>query len=512
MDSTEIRLQSYCYENPGNNEKLYQEIILYKFNPDLLLKISNLLNTQGWVFRGQADEEWALKTKFERFLEYHSIPLNSSDARTINKVLNIEKNSVKEFQRSLNLYNTESNISAAQEVDNYIEWVSLLGYYGGKTRLIDITRKFFVGLYFAAKELPDNNAALWCFNKNRILLGKTKSRKNNEEFCREISLEGYEKSNTDYINRVIRKELNAVQGLTFYEPFRRNQRMNAQESSYLVPLNISNSFETNLIFELFNGKANKSFLNRFEYLTPDKAYFGLKFNDFIEQVNDFKVLKIVIDKSIKKEILNFLDSVNINEKNLFSDMRGAASHAALAALNFENIKEKNQCMDEIKLIEIEKNVQNLQNEYYKEKTKEKKNEVINKIYKTIPDMSGLYKSDRSPEKSLAYYKFLLAQFKEIDSVDSLVYLKERGSKLLAEEITCSVRDLYIETDDLKEAYKYGLENYLLCVNLYGQYDFKTESSKEKLIKLEEKLEESGVSVDEPPDLDDSSWVFLENQQ
>lgn len=512
MENTEIRLQSYCYENPKNNEKLYQEIILEKFNPQILVKISDLLNSQGWAYRGQANNDWELKSRFERFLEYHLISLNTNDAITINKIINIEKNSVKEFQRSLSLHKSHYHTCPIQETDDYIEWFSLLGSNGGKTRLIDVTRKFFIGLYFAVKELPEKNAALWCFNRNNLLLRKAKHNSNDAEFCNEIAIDGFEDHNRNYINRIIRKELNAVQGLTFYEPFFKNEKMNAQESSFIVPLNINRSFESNLIFELFNGKVYKSFLNKFEYLTNDKSYFGLKFKDLSAQISDSKILKIVIDKNIKKEILEFLDSVNINEKNLFPDLRGAASYAYIAALNTENIKEKNRIIDEIKLIEIERNVQNLQNTYYKEKSKEKKSEVINKIYKTIPDMSGLYKAERSPEKSLAYYRFLLDQFKELDGVDSLVYLKERSSKLLAEEITTSVRDLYLELKDLKEAYRYALENYLLCVNIYGQYDYKTTVSKEKLVKIEEQLEKQGEQVEPEIEDEDSSWVFLENQQ
>lgn len=508
MENTEIRLHSYCYENPNNTEKLYREVIIEKFNPETLLKLSDLLSSQGRVFRGQADEKQELKTKFERFLEYNSVSLNTDDARTIGKIINIEKNSVKEFQRSVNLHEKSYQTDPIKEKDNYIEWFSFMGHHGGKTRLLDVTKKFFIGLYFAVKDLSDKDAALWCFDKTSLLFDKAKNGNNNSEF----SGETFDDSESSYINRLIRNGLNDTQGLIFYEPFFRNEKMNIQESSFILPLNVNRSFESNLIFELFNGKENKSFLTRLEYLTGEKTYYGLKSSDFATQITDSKVLKIVIDKSIKKEILNFLDSFNINEKNLFPDIKGAAYYASVAALNAETLGEQNQKIDEVKLIEIERNVQNLQNTYYKEKSKEKKNEVIEKIYKTIPDMSGLYKKERSPEKSLSYYKFLLEQFKELDAVESLVYLKERSSKLLAEEITTSVRDLCLEMNDLKEAYKYALENYLLCVNLYGQYDYKTGTSKEKVIEIEAALEKLGEQVEPEEDEDDSSWVFLGHQQ
>jgi hypothetical protein len=104
----------------------------------------------GWLFRGQQDARWELKTSLER----HTPPERSqSEAEDL---------LLREFRRRAHVYLQPHHIP-----DDQGEWLAVMQHFGAPTRLLDVTKSPFVALYFAIEDAtdPDRDCAVWAFNR-----------------------------------------------------------------------------------------------------------------------------------------------------------------------------------------------------------------------------------------------------------------------------------------------------------------------------------------------------------
>lgn len=102
-----------------------------------------------FVFRGQEDSNWTLKTTLERKLE--AIGSNSIDMEKYEST--IVQNYEQEFPES---------------DSTPIEIISDVQHHGGATRLIDFTQEFGIALFFAFCNFPENKASVWAISKNNL--------------------------------------------------------------------------------------------------------------------------------------------------------------------------------------------------------------------------------------------------------------------------------------------------------------------------------------------------------
>lgn len=102
----------------------------------------------GWVFRGQSDASWPITSSLEREAERQQERDRAAFEATTLKQIKLVPHLVAK--------------SAAARPEDDFSWLALLQHHGCKTRLVDFTRSFYVALYFAVRDCPDSDAAIWC--------------------------------------------------------------------------------------------------------------------------------------------------------------------------------------------------------------------------------------------------------------------------------------------------------------------------------------------------------------
>lgn len=107
----------------------------------------------GWVYRGQRNAEWEIKSSFERIYGCSGLEI---DLRSI------ERKRLKDFQYAYGFSQGEK-----LRLD-YLGWTALMQHYGVATRLIDFTESPLVALFMATQELLsgkyDSNGQENCFS------------------------------------------------------------------------------------------------------------------------------------------------------------------------------------------------------------------------------------------------------------------------------------------------------------------------------------------------------------
>lgn len=101
-----------------------------------------------FVFRGQTDSSWTLKTLLERNIErlkLYSFNIGEYETSIIKDYVNNKKT---EFTP--------------------IEIISDIQHYGGTTRLIDFTQNYKVALFFAFCDFPKDFSTVWAISKNNL--------------------------------------------------------------------------------------------------------------------------------------------------------------------------------------------------------------------------------------------------------------------------------------------------------------------------------------------------------
>jgi FRG domain len=112
---------------------------------------ANFTDHSGWVYRGQRNRGWPLSTALERALQATGMDLAGA--------LKIEGGLLRRFQRQAHHYNIP-----LLPAENIPDWLSWMQHFGAPTRLLDWTYSFYVGLYFAVRDLSQSDggeAALW---------------------------------------------------------------------------------------------------------------------------------------------------------------------------------------------------------------------------------------------------------------------------------------------------------------------------------------------------------------
>lgn len=238
-----------------------------------------------WIFRGLPKAAYSLETSLERALRDFGVSLSEA-AR-------FEKSLMHQFRRQAQKYAID--LPSDKEA---MTWLTLMQHYGTPTRLLDWTYSFFVAVYFAV-ERADSGApsAVWCINAawcadqyDAILKAidgaSLKLLKDRDPYIR---------STKTFAKVIDRKKpmLNVYPG----NAFALNERLIIQQGFFLIPCDISRSFEDNL-----------------EALLARDPHYREHF------------VKIVIDGGVdlRREILTNLYRMNITRASLFPGLQGFA--------------------------------------------------------------------------------------------------------------------------------------------------------------------------------------------
>jgi len=252
---------------PNQMSDLKQQIqtIEIKKTEDLFEKINSYEGQNKWIFRGQKDYTWGLKTSLDRMFEEYT--------KTNITKINVEIALIKRFQRESHHYGI-TNIDYL----NIPEWLSIMQHYGSPTRLHDWTHSPWVGLFFAIIDLDkDKDAALWMADWEEI---DSKA----DDTLKTLYKKDYNvMAIDDFIATV-----GSGDGVVKLNSFKQNQRQIIQQGTFLFPTNIDKTFEDNL-----DGKFTKGSLKKFK-----------------------------IPYSIKPEIIKKLYRMNISFTTLYPGIEG----------------------------------------------------------------------------------------------------------------------------------------------------------------------------------------------
>ena len=276
--------------------------MLYKIHIndwETAISVLKIINRKAplWAFRGQSDSEWDLKTKFEREGEQHSLNTYFYSV--------CESNVITNFKRQAGQY-----IQNLPDPQNTLDWLAIIQHYGGPTRLLDFTYSFYVATFFAIQN-ADSNSAVWSLNINYLL-------KKDSEFKSQIGMISFQDSIKIYVERLnnfigYTPSDQADESICIVEPFIQEKRLSIQQGLFISPTNIEKSFQRNLASAI-NVKNDDFSDNNLSLITPDQ----------LESINgdDLFLIKFILSKDIKYEVVNQLKNMNISDATLFPGIDG----------------------------------------------------------------------------------------------------------------------------------------------------------------------------------------------
>jgi len=232
--------------------------------------------TEMWAFRGQNCLEFPTTS-----LERHCKDLGLKGARCVD----LEVKLIRDFARRYHLYSG----TMPPPKGHTLEWLSLLRHYGTPTRLVDFTYSLFVAVHFAL-EAAETSAVVWAVNLKRlfseaekhIATRMTDGRSRIEEFRQK-------RDGAEF--RALFMNKSPFRFVYSTNPIRLNERLTNQQGLFLVPGDVTATFEENIRAVPNHRKC---------------------------------VVKIVVHSSCRVEVLRRLYRLGINAATLFPGLDGFA--------------------------------------------------------------------------------------------------------------------------------------------------------------------------------------------
>lgn len=245
-----------------------------------------------FIYRGQNNADWKLKTAIERLTEIGT---------NIPNYTVIETDMIIEFHKRHSLY-SKIKIDCSDTSD----LLAMMQHYGTATRLLDFTYSLFIAAYFAVVENASSNAdsaAIWAVNRKRLEDNHEKSIKADyNSYANKTILEA----------QLIGAMDNFEKTVIPFEPLNYTERLSKQQGVFLMPTGSAYTFEDNLC----------SAFKVDSFSTVD-----VEFQAFYEMLANNKevcIFKIVIPKKIYCDVAESLIEMNINAEVLFPGLDGLA--------------------------------------------------------------------------------------------------------------------------------------------------------------------------------------------
>lgn len=265
----------------------------------------------NFVFRGQGNSDWQLKTSLARMVENHHPSYIDKKLPAI-----YEHKMMEEFKWKYPSYE-KLNIPKPDEA---IEWLSLMQHYGSPTRMLDFSYSMYVALFMAIDGSFFQKSAIWAINEN-VLTAKVFEKYRSEYSVNSVSSSElnaytYKDANESINNRFIVRNTNETVKHFLYltRPHLSNERINRQQGLFIIPSSIEVDF-----IDILKGYFNNSFTGNMEF---DDV---VKMSDSHHYAQDsVSVLKIEIPLKLKYGISNVLRQMNISSETMYPGVEGLA--------------------------------------------------------------------------------------------------------------------------------------------------------------------------------------------
>lgn len=261
-----------------------------------------------WIFRGQ-DNDWPFTTTLDRAFEKYGIPnlegrgdRQEEIARREYTRRGIEQALLRSFMRKAHHY-----LNHIPDTDDLIEWLAIVRHYGAPTRMLDWTYSFYVAVYNAVESwVPSRGKEKW-----PVVWALDAGWLSDVQKKKEPLLTGLENMVPDSIDKS-RHEQNLVVKFLMETPhvrslvynatgFRLNERLSAQQGTFLVQACLSRPFYANLKSQI-EDHTMRRFCTR----------------------THFHCIELRIDRQRRDHILRELNNMNINHATLYPDLEGFA--------------------------------------------------------------------------------------------------------------------------------------------------------------------------------------------
>ena len=284
--------------------KAFVETKIVEWNDLFMLNQKFMSN---FIFRGQGDSNWGLKTSLERLVESHHSSLRRSDM-----YCHIyESEMLKEFQWKYPSY--EKNL--IPQNDEYIEWLSIMQHYGAPTRLLDFSYSMYVALFMAMDNAFSEEYSLWCINAN-VLNSSIMDEFMSQNHVKVASGDELENFAYTLANSSISDTYIADKNswLLPVRPHLCNERISRQQGLFLVPSSICVPFAEIL----------KSYYD-------SSLHLEISMSELIKWSNlpslsptAISILKINIGKENKLRLTKALCQMNITSETMYPGLVGLA--------------------------------------------------------------------------------------------------------------------------------------------------------------------------------------------
>lgn len=195
-----------------------------------------------WIFRGQRNAAWDLKTSLERAVKRFD--------RSGEPISKLEGGLLRQFQRRAHHY-----LPRVPPNKGWVEWLALMQHHGAPTRLMDWTYSFFVALYFALEE-AESSCAVWALDA--AWTDQQLEKKLSAEDWKLINDFDRNLEHPDTFQRLFaRPKRRRIPLVCPVNPFWMNQRLSIQQGVFLCPGDVSIPFMDNLSAMFPSKKANR---------------------------------------------------------------------------------------------------------------------------------------------------------------------------------------------------------------------------------------------------------------
>ena len=255
-------------------EKKYYKTISLKSWEDFIKDIASKTRLE-WIFIGQSNADWDLKTSLER-------------ANIVSSFPSYEEEYLNEFKRGAKFYLKDEELPSTQ-----LEWFSMIQHFGAPSRLLDFTKSPYIAAFFAFERAnpQDEAVAIWVLNKNFLYQQALYFFKDKNI---SISSTSHYTFDDNTFERVFLKSLEEDFDCVFpIESKQINQRYFLQQALFLC-----------------QGNPEKPIIEQLEFISKDILHET--------------IIKVIIPISEKKKVLQDLLKMNISPASLFPGLDGFA--------------------------------------------------------------------------------------------------------------------------------------------------------------------------------------------
>lgn len=253
-----------------------------------------------WVYRGQADANWPLETTLYReAVRNESIQWTSLRSR--------EDWLLYQFRRFAHHYRTD-----LPPEEDVLDWLALIQHYGGPTRLLDFSYSLYVAAFFAV-ESASTDAAIWALSLPTLEVATYQRL----DFWPTGAIDDMRRANNAKFHE-LQQTPNKVRTVIHVEPDRMHERLFVQQGLFLAPTDPNEPFLKNMA-----GAFKASY--RTLLSKPEQKWTRSLDNRTAGEYGDpgcIALVKIILPKEDHREILDDLQSMNINAASLFPGLEG----------------------------------------------------------------------------------------------------------------------------------------------------------------------------------------------